>query len=98
VESFTWSPHLLPGIAILCRPHDVVTPLPKAAQVNLTDLLKVREAAEPWFFPLVFSPFSKLSVRKKQGNQWFYVFSLSKIWIEQHKLGKRWWKTGEKTT
>ena len=22
--------------------------------------------------------------------------SLSKIWIEQHKLGKRWWKTGEK--
>ena len=56
VESFTWSPHLLPGIAILCRPHDVVTPLPKAAQVDLTDLLKVREAAEPWFFPLVFSP------------------------------------------
>lgn len=59
-------PHLLPGKAILCRPDDVVTPLPEVAQVNLTNLLGSESSYgiyAPWpFFRWFFSPTQVLQV------------------------------------
>ena len=61
-----------------------------------------RSCRVSWFFPVVSpknSGFPSCWLEKNRETHGFYdvlCFSLSKIRIEQHKLAKRWWKTGRK--